>query len=75
MSKLIVHNQNDDRIDRRGFPRCVAWAGTGIIWTVEAGIPLSRVFEKKLAGKNSGGLRFVQINDSHKERFYQTCTQ
>ena len=66
LSKLIAHNQHDDGVDRRGFLQCMAWAGTGIIWTIEAGIPTSRVFGKgKPAGKNGGGLSFVQISDSH----------
>jgi len=66
VSKLITHNQHDDGVDRRGFLRCMAWAGTGIIWTIEAGIPSSRVFgQDRLSGKNGGGLTFVQISDSH----------
>jgi Icc protein len=66
MSKLIAHNQNDDGIDRRGFLQCMAWAGTGIIWTIEAGIPGSRAFGQKApSGPNKGGLTFVQISDSH----------
>ena len=66
MSKIIAHNQHDDGVDRRGFLQCMAWAGTGIIWTIEAGIPSSRVFGKgKPGGKNGGGLTFVQISDSH----------
>jgi Icc protein len=70
LSKLIAHNQNDDGIDRRGFLQCMAWAGTGIIWTIEAGIPVSRAFGKNPNGKNpngknKGALSFVQISDSH----------
>jgi 3',5'-cyclic-AMP phosphodiesterase len=66
LSKLIAHNHNNDGIDRRGFLQCMAWAGTGIIWTIEAGIPSSRAFGQKApAGKHDGGLSFVQISDSH----------
>jgi 3',5'-cyclic-AMP phosphodiesterase len=66
LSKLIAHNQNNDGIDRRGFLSCMAWAGTGIIWTIEAGIPASRAFGQKTpAGIHKGGLSFVQISDSH----------
>jgi 3',5'-cyclic AMP phosphodiesterase CpdA len=66
LSRLIAQNQQDDGVDRRGFLQCMAWAGTGIIWTIEAGIPSSRVFGKgKAAGKDHGGLTFVQISDSH----------
>jgi len=66
LSKRIVHNQHDDGVDRRGFLQCMAWAGTGIIWTIGAGIPSSRVFGKGEPGsKTGGGLSFVQISDSH----------
>ena len=32
MSDFIENNANDDGIDRRGFLKCMAWAGTGVIW-------------------------------------------
>jgi hypothetical protein len=31
------HNHADG-IDRRGFLKCMAWAGTGVVWTLSAGI-------------------------------------
>ena len=27
-----------DGIDRRGFLKCMAWVGTGVIWTVSGGV-------------------------------------
>src|SRR5438874_8656514 len=27
----------DDGVDRRGFLECMAWAGTGLLWTVNGG--------------------------------------
>jgi hypothetical protein len=30
MSDFIETNINDDGIDRRGFLKCMAWAGTGV---------------------------------------------
>jgi len=66
LSKLIVNNQNEDGIDRRGLLKCMAWAGTGIIWTIEAGIPMSRAFgQTPSPGGPQGRLSFVQISDSH----------
>jgi plastocyanin len=50
-------------IDRRGFLRCMAWAGTGMVWTFSGGVPQS-----SMAGEASvrpGELFFVQISDSH----------
>ena len=28
----IFHDHNDDGVDRRGFLKCMAWAGTGAVW-------------------------------------------
>ena len=33
-----------DGIDRRNFLSCMAWAGTGLLWTIAGGIPTSRLF-------------------------------
>ncbi len=54
----------EDGIDRRGFLKCMAWAGTGLIWTVTGGIPASKALGQK-AGKATGDFTFVQISDSH----------
>jgi len=34
LKKLIDHNQREDNVDRRGFLQCMAWAGTGVVWTI-----------------------------------------
>jgi 3',5'-cyclic-AMP phosphodiesterase len=62
MSKRIVYNHNHDGIDRRGFLECMAWAGTGLVWTVSGGVLTSRAFGQPAA---EGELHFVQISDSH----------
>ena len=38
--KLLKEHGQDhaDGVDRRGFLKCMAWAGTGVIWTLSAGI-------------------------------------
>jgi 3',5'-cyclic-AMP phosphodiesterase len=56
-----------DGIDRRGFLRCMAWAGTGLVWTLSGGVPVSQVFagSPNHAGGNKGDFTFVQISDSH----------
>src|SRR5262249_21916847 len=43
----------------------MAWAGTGLIWTIEAGVPVSRAFGQSMANHGKGGVRFAQISDSH----------
>jgi len=68
MSDIITHNHNDDGVDRRGFLKCMAWAGTGVLWTMSGGILRSQTLshpsdaEKMAAGAD---LSFVQISDSH----------
>ena len=60
-----------DGIDRRGFLSCMAWAGTGLIWTMVGGVPTSKLFAAaggaKQAGPHGeqGSFSFVQISDSH----------
>src|SRR6202008_1394592 len=65
MSKLITHNHNDDGVDRRGFLQCMAWAGTGVLWTVGSGVLTSQAFGKYKTNAAKRQLSFVQISDSH----------
>jgi 3',5'-cyclic-AMP phosphodiesterase len=60
-----THIQHDG-VDRRGFLKCMAWAGTGLVWTMSGGVPVSKAFAGSL-GKHgkSNDLTFVQISDSH----------
>ena len=34
----ILHDHNNDGIDRRGFLKCMAWAGTGALCVMEGGV-------------------------------------
>jgi 3',5'-cyclic AMP phosphodiesterase CpdA len=64
---FIEHDHNHDGIDRRGFLRCMAWAGTGALCLVEGGVLKSFALGahgSKMA-KKVGSLSFVQISDSH----------
>jgi 3',5'-cyclic-AMP phosphodiesterase len=65
MAKRITHNLNQDGIDRRGFLECMAWAGTGVLWTVSGGVLTSQAFGQKTKAAAKGELHFVQISDSH----------
>ena len=49
--------------NRRGFLRCAAWAGTGIVWTMAGGIPRALAVEG--AAPPADAFSFVQISDSH----------
>jgi 3',5'-cyclic-AMP phosphodiesterase len=64
----ILHDHNHDGIDRRGFLKCMAWAGTGAFCVIKGGVlksySLSRLAE--ISDKDAQGeLSFVQISDSH----------
>ncbi|HEX3444387.1 MAG TPA: metallophosphoesterase [Chthoniobacterales bacterium] len=64
----IAENGGDDKIDRRGFLKCMAWAGTGIVWSINGGVLTSTVLgESATDGSKiaTAELNFVQISDSH----------
>src|SRR6266487_3045986 len=68
MSDIINHNHDQDGVDRRGFLKCMAWAGTGILWTITGGILKSQTLSRSAdaaALAASADLSFVQISDSH----------
>ncbi len=59
---LIDHNH--DGIDRRGFLKCMAWAGTGALCVLQGGVLKS--FSLSDSHRHAqGDLSFVQISDSH----------
>jgi Icc protein len=64
MAKRIVHDHNHDGIDRRGFLECMAWAGTGVVWSVSGGVLTSAAFGQT-GNAAKGELHFVQISDTH----------
>jgi len=68
MGKIITENLNNDGVDRRGFLKCMAWAGTGTLCLIQGGVlksfALSEVANMDQS-KMKGDLSFVQISDSH----------
>ena len=68
MSDYISHDHEHDGIDRRGFLQCMAWAGTGLLWTISGGVLVSRTLAqiaKAGAPLPATDLSFLQISDSH----------
>ncbi len=64
----IGEDHAHDGVDRRGFLKCMAWAGTGMLWTVSGGVLGSRILGPLTAGAAESSMRdfsFVQISDSH----------
>ncbi len=64
-----LKEQQNDGIDRRNFLSCMAWAGTGLLWTMAGGVPTSKLFAASPGGAGrtpaSSDFSFVQISDSH----------
>ena len=55
-----------DSIDRRGFLECMAWAGTGLLWTASSGVLSSRIVSPAAAAETRAeSFRFAQISDTH----------
>jgi 3',5'-cyclic AMP phosphodiesterase CpdA len=54
-----------DGVDRRGFLKCMAWAGTGLVWSFAGGVPVSHLFGQEPKSAKPSDFRFVQISDSH----------
>ena len=63
----IVHDHNHDGIDRRGFLKCMAWAGTGAFCVMQGGVlksySMSQMGDMK-AEDMKGELSFAQISAS-----------
>src|SRR4051812_49054486 len=60
------NNIPTDNIDRRNFLKCMAWVGTGMVWTMNNGILSSRTFgAAPSAADAAADFTFVQISDSH----------
>ena len=61
--------KDDKDLDRRNFLKCMAWVGTGAVWTMSSGIlrgsPVGRMPHVPMLSHGDGSLRFVQISDSH----------
>jgi Icc protein len=66
---------SNDNINRAEFLRCMAWAGTGVLWMMTGGV-LKSFGMSQMIDKNTGKLKdgltvpksdfsFVQISDSH----------
>jgi 3',5'-cyclic-AMP phosphodiesterase len=64
---LIRQAHQKDGIDRRGFLKCMAWAGTGAVCVVSGGVLKSYALNSQgeAIAHKAGGLTFAQISDTH----------
>ena len=62
-------NRDEMEEDRRGFLKCMAWAGTGALFAIEGGIGASISLDSALAAppikSSAAPFTFVQVSDSH----------
>src|SRR3954469_6562162 len=71
VAEHIVHDHADDGMDRRGFLRCMAWTGTGMLWVMRGGVLGSATLAGASAASDAAAavagadLFFLQISDSH----------
>ncbi len=75
MSDETMGVLSPDGIDRRGFLECMAWAGTGVIFSLVGGVLRSTSLTELLVGGRSAeasmatiaaaSFNFAQISDSH----------
>src|SRR5678815_112432 len=73
--KYIYVDENNDGIDRAGFLKCMAWAGTGLFCMMSGGVMksfgMSQLIDKNIGALKKGLLlpkadfTFAQISDSH----------
>ena len=50
---------------RRGVLKCMAWAGSGIVWSVVGGVPRPLRMSEAIAAPMTDDFTFVQISDTH----------
>ena len=61
----MTRHLSDVETNRRGFMKCLAWAGTGIVWSVSGGVPTPFGLGGEAQAAETGPFTFVQISDSH----------
>ena len=49
----------NDGIDRRDMLKCMAWVGTGLLWTISSGVPSGRLFGQGAKGTANGTAAIV----------------
>ena len=70
IAQVAEKGSANDGIDRRNFLECMAWAGTGLMWSIIGGVPSAKLLAQPMMGASLGAgkveeFSFVQISDSH----------
>ena len=59
-----MNEEREAALERRGFLKCMVWAGTAMVWTVSGGVPRSGLIGSAEAATGEG-FTFMQVSDSH----------
>jgi Icc protein len=64
---IILFDHNHDGVDRRGFLKCMSWAGAGALCVLQGGVLKSFALDDPSVVHKAAksDLSFVQISDSH----------
>jgi Icc protein len=62
---MDIEKPGNEGTSRRGLLKCMAWAGTGIVWSVAGGVPRGLGLMDPAFAAPADGFTFVQISDSH----------
>src|ERR1700691_2849576 len=55
----------NNNVDRRGFLKCMQWAGAAVAWSFAGGLPSSELLGAQKSNTRASDFIFVQISDSH----------
>src|SRR6202008_84781 len=64
MAKKGLDDQ-EQGLRRREVLECMGWAGTGVLWAINGGVPHSVGLIGEAAAAQSPGFTFLQMSDSH----------
>src|SRR3984957_15031995 len=62
---MLSDSQLDVAVDRRGFLKCMQWAGAAMVWSFSGGLPSSHLLGAEEDKTKAADFTFVQISDSH----------
>ena len=58
-----------DGIDRRNFLQCMAWAGTGLVWSMVAGVPTSKVLADATSSREEEDGRGLLVRTDQRQSY------
>jgi 3',5'-cyclic AMP phosphodiesterase CpdA len=61
---MTAHDHHEG-LNRRKVLECMTWAGTGVLWTIAGGVPVSLGIIDKALAQQTSDFTFLQISDSH----------